>query len=604
MDGSDKKKPPRSVEEVQKELQDFIRNKFGADVLAFPIDASAVRDSVDERRQARESDDAEPVVPPEVLGFDRTPREVKAWLDRFVVGQDAAKRTLAVAICDHYNHVRRSLGEPSAPALPAAKGTVAKGTVTKGTVTKGTVTKGTVAKGTVAKGTVARNSGSQRIAPEVGSANAGPEQQEFSPQQIAANVEYVKQNVILLGPTGVGKTYLVRILAQLIGVPFVKADSTKFSETGYVGGDVEDLVRELVRVADGNLRLASHGIIFLDEIDKVASVRTAHGRDPSGRGVQVGLLKLMEETEVSVRSPMDLGAQFQDLMQMRGGAPAKRTINTKHILFVVSGAFSGIEDIIEKRLSERNVGLAAGTRAGDVHDRKKSANLIPRVTTQDFVEYGFEPEFIGRLPVRVALDPLDADDLFRILATSEGSILRQYRQSFADYGIDIAFEPDALRHLARLAADEKTGARGLMSVLERSLRDFKFDLPGGTLRRFAVTESLVDDPSAALAAIQSAPADAETAYWMALVREFETEFSYGHGVRLVLDQAAVGTAIRLSEEIGVPVKEYLTTTFESHVAFLRKVLQESGRSQLTVTPQVLAQPGAGIDIWLAETPER
>src|SRR5213596_259957 len=178
---------------------------------------------------------------------------------------------------------------------------------------------------------------------------------------------YAKQNIILIGPTGVGKTFLIRNAADLIGVPFVKADATKFSETGYVGGDVEDMVRDLVRLAEGDVTRAQYGIIYIDEIDKISAANNMAGRDVSGRGVQTNLLKLMEETEVPARSPNDIAGQIQAMMEMTQGRGKKQpaTINTKHILFVVSGAFGGLEKIIQKRLREATIGFAAAKRAAD-----------------------------------------------------------------------------------------------------------------------------------------------------------------------------------------------------------------------------------------------
>ncbi|MBU0754281.1 MAG: AAA family ATPase, partial [Planctomycetes bacterium] len=262
--------------------------------------------------------------------------------------------------------------------------------------------------------------------------------------------EYVKQNVILLGSTGVGKTYLIRTLARLVGVPFVKADITKFSETGYVGGDVDDLVRELVRMADGDTRLAECGIIFLDEIDKIATSAGPVGRDVSGRGVQTGLLKLLEETEVPARSPFDMAAQLRDAMQVsRGGKTGKSTINTKHILFVVSGAFTTLPEIIEKRLSSSRVGFSI-----QAQETPQEKAILKQVTTKDFIEYGFEPEFIGRLPIRVALDDLTKQDLFDILKHSEGSILKQYRENFKAYGMEVAFLDEGLSSVAEKAIEE------------------------------------------------------------------------------------------------------------------------------------------------------
>jgi len=289
---------------------------------------------------------------------------------------------------------------------------------------------------------------------------------------------YVKQNVLLLGPTGVGKTHLIRSAAELIGVPFVKADATKFSETGYVGGDVEELIRDLIRRANGELDRAAQGIVYLDEIDKIAG-REAGTRDVSGRGVQTNLLKLMEDADVPVMSPNEVPPP---------GAPRPRenSINTRHILFIVSGAFAGMETVVRKR-------------RGSAVDGISTSQLIAEATTQDFIEFGFEPEFIGRLPVRVSCKGLTADDLYHVMRDSESSLLRQYERAFRAYGIEVSFRADGLRQIAEQAAAENTGARGLMTVCERVLRDFKFELPSTRIRQLVVDADVVSHPGEALA---------------------------------------------------------------------------------------------------------
>jgi endopeptidase Clp ATP-binding regulatory subunit ClpX len=297
---------------------------------------------------------------------------------------------------------------------------------------------------------------------------------------------YQKQNVLLLGPTGVGKTHLIRSAADLIGVPFVKADATKFSETGYVGGDVDDLVRDLIRRAGGDVKRASHGIIYLDEVDKLAGSAEGGGRDVSGRGVQTNLLKIMEDGDVPVLSPNDVTGQLQSAMSAaRGNTPGMPdTISTRHILFIASGAFVGLDGIIRSRLGQNSM---------------SPAKALAQAGTSDFIRFGLEPEFIGRLPVRVACHALDENDLFQVLEKSESSLIHQYKRSFAAYGITLRFEPCALRKLAALARTEETGARGLMTVLERTFRDLKFRLPSTRLRALTITAQTVENPAAALA---------------------------------------------------------------------------------------------------------
>ena len=299
---------------------------------------------------------------------------------------------------------------------------------------------------------------------------------------------YQKQNILLLGPTGVGKTHLIRSAAELIGVPFVKADATKFSETGYVGADVDDLVRDLVRKAGGDASKASHGVIYLDEADKLATRGNSNGRDVSGRGVQTNLLKLMEDGDVPLVSQNDVNGQIQSAVAaMRGGGSASpETINTRHILFIVSGAFSGLDQIIRQRLLASDPPVPVKRLTVD--------QLLAQASTQDLIQYGLEPEFIGRLPVRVACHSLDTTDLFEVLRRSESSLIHQYERAFEAYGIEAKFHDDGLRRLAEMAYTERTGARGLMTVCERVFRDLKFALPSSSVRTIDITARLVDDP--------------------------------------------------------------------------------------------------------------
>lgn len=402
----------------------------------------------------------------------------------------------------------------------------------------------------------------------------------------ARQVEFAKQNIILVGPTGVGKTYLVKHIAELIGVPFVKADATKFSETGYVGGDVDDLVRELVRKADGDVELAEYGIIYLDEIDKIASANLS-GRDVSGRGVQTTLLKLMEETEVPVRNPQDFQSQMQAMFEMNRGAKTSReTINTRHILFIVSGAFSGLEQIVDRRIHRGPIGFATGRSEEEVGETGTHREPI----TRDFIEFGFEAEFIGRLPVRVVCDPLGADDLYDILKRSEGSLVRQYEREFEAFGIRAEFTDGALRAIAEAAAKEKTGARGLMTVSERMLRGFKYELPGTSVSELIIDEAAVSDPAGALAAILAAAAPVGDPATLAELRTFRRRFENEHGVSLSFDPAAVERIAQIARESGRSVRECCEETFRDFQFGLQLVRKNTGRTAFPVTVEALENP--------------
>jgi len=349
--------------------------------------------------------------------------------------------------------------------------------------------------------------------------------------------DYAKQNILLLGPTGVGKTYLMRCIARLIGVPFVKADATKFSETGYVGGDVEDLVRDLVKVAGGDAELAQYGIIYIDEIDKIAqAAQGAGGRDVSGRGVQINLLKLMEETEVPLTSQNDIAAQMQAMFDLqRGGKSRKRTLNTRHILFIVSGAFDQLGPRIKRRVQSSALGFGAPPASSSDDD----SDYLAQVQSRDIIDFGMEPEFVGRLPVRVACQTLQPDDLEHILLSSEGSILRQYRADFAGYGIDFEITPDAVHEVARRAHAEKTGARGLMTVLEQVFRGFKFELPSTAIKSFRIEASTVRDPGTTLKTLLRENAEAQREVLQAEVTAYAERFAGEFGFPLEFTPEAI-----------------------------------------------------------------
>ena len=262
---------------------------------------------------------------------------------------------------------------------------------------------------------------------------------QSAPDDFVDMVGIIKNNVLMLGPTGVGKTYMVRLIAKKIGVPFVKGDATKFSETGYVGGDVEDLVRDLVKEADGDIQLAQYGIIYIDEIDKIASSHNLIGADVSRTGVQRALLKPMEETDVDLKVPHDPVSMLQEIDRFRKtGKKEKSSINTKHILFIMSGAFSGIDKIISRRIADQKIGFGAS-----ISDPSQDGDILSKLKSEDLVAYGFESEFVGRLPVRTIFERLTELDLRDILENPNNPIMLGKKLDFAAYGIDIKFQADA-----------------------------------------------------------------------------------------------------------------------------------------------------------------
>jgi ATP-dependent Clp protease ATP-binding subunit ClpX len=502
-------------DELRKDMEDFFSKKYGDKIKLGVLNAEP-----DQARTAGEGDEASKALLD--LQFKYLPRDIKNYLDRFVIKQDNAKKVLATAICDHYNHIKRCSQDGSCK-------------------------------------------------------------------------EYAKQNIIMLGPTGVGKTYLVRTIADLIGVPFVKADATKFSETGYVGGDVEDLVRELVHKADGNVRLAEYGIIYLDEIDKIATPSNLLGRDVSGGGVQRGLLKLMEETEVSLRTPFDLTSQLQAAMEFQSkGKVSRSLINTRHILFIVSGAFNGLANIIRKRIGARTIGFASAHDASSLKDE----DFFQYAKSNDFIEFGFESEFVGRLPVVVSCQELAVEDLFQILKHSEGSIIQQYIQAFDAYGIDLAVTDEGLHRIAEKAYLERTGARSLVGVCEKTFREFKYHLPHSPVRSLRLTTRMVDYPEATLSEVLAATRAAHLEELDQEVTRAAEAWSKQFGIEIHLQPDAIRLLSERALDTDQKAEDIFAQTFKDYEHGLNLIRKTQGVQKFDITQEAVREPRATLDRWI------
>ncbi len=386
-------------------------------------------------------------------------------------------------------------------------------------------------------------------------------------------VGQIKNNILMIGPTGVGKTYLIKLIAKKIGVPFVKGDATKFSETGYVGGDVEDLVRDLVYEASGDIDLAQYGIIYIDEIDKIASSNNLIGPDVSRTGVQRALLKPMEETEVDLKVPHDPIAQLEAIEQYRKtGKREKRTINTRHILFIMSGAFNGLEEIIKKRLHQEEIGFGAEIRSKD-----EKAQCLKQVKAEDLMTYGFESEFIGRLPVSTVFEKLEVEDLYAILRSPNNPVILGKKKDFKSYGIDIEFEDEALHELALKAYEEKTGARGLVSAVEKVLIKFEKRLPSTDIRKFVVSLEVVKDPEKKLEELLQDPLNPEmiAKFEMILSQEkkelkdsiLNREAEFKKRYRMIFQEGRIDVMVNRMIEKGYDVN----TVYEEVIEIQRKM---------------------------------
>jgi len=389
---------------------------------------------------------------------------------------------------------------------------------------------------------------------------------------------HVKSNMVLIGPTGVGKTYLIRLIADKLQVPFVKGDATKFSETGYVGGDVEDLVRELVYQVNGNIKLAEYGIIYIDEIDKIASATSMYGPDVSRSGVQRNLLKLMEETEVDMKVPHDLASQMEAVIEtQRTGKATRKKINTRNILFLMSGAFLDLPQIISRRLKKGGYGFTGGAMVSN----SDVEFLLERLHSQDLIEYGFESEFVGRIPVVTNLRELDEEGLYLILKNPKSAVILGKKRDFAAYSIKLTFEDEAYRFIAQRALKFNTGARGLVSVVEEILMPFERTLPSTTVERLNVTAELCQNPEKHLNELVNKHA----------FESYIRQFSKDTGIKIEFPHEIRKTIESMASSKGINLRRFIEEMLSNYDYGLKLV----GKEKFIITKRMLQDPQGYLD---------